>query len=203
MKLTLLRHGETLANRERLVLGRSDVQLTNLGITQAIKAAEKVSQFPISAIYSSPFYRTIQTASYITKETGIPSIPLDGLKEMDSGKMEGMKMDEMQIKYPDYIKNWNVDASNARPPDGDTMSEVHQRAWDSVISLLESHASEHILAVTHLFPIQGILCRIHGLHTNHYKKFNIELGSLTTILITPDNYSIININDTSHLNIEG
>ena len=201
MKLTLLRHGETIANRDKLVLGRSNVPLTALGVTQAIKAAEKISQLPVSAIYSSPFQRAIQTASYATHKTGIPSIALQGLREMDSGEMEGMKMDEMQIKYPEYMKKWGLDASNTRPPGGDTMAEVHQRAWDSVLNISKTHINEHVVAVTHLFPIQGILCKISKMHSNNYEQFKIELGSLTTVLIESDNYSIIKINETSHLNI--
>lgn len=200
MKLTLLRHGETIANRDKLVLGRSCVPLTELGVLQADKAAHRVSQLSISAIYCSPYQRAIQTASYVTQETGLTAIPIQGLREMDSGEMEGIKMDEMQIKYPDYIEKWNINPSNTRPPGGDTMAEVHQRAWDSVLHLSRAHINDHVLAVTHLFPIQGILCKISETHSDNYERFKIELGSLTTVIIGDDGNSIININETLHLN---
>ena len=200
MKLTLLRHGETVANRDRLVLGRSNVPLTELGVLQAAKAAHKLSRLSINAIYCSPYQRAIQTASYVSEETGLTTIPIQGLREMDSGEMEGIKMDEMHLKYPDYIEKWNIDPSNTRPPGGDTMAEVHQRAWNSVIHLSRSHIHDHVLAVTHLFPIQGILCKISETHSDNYEHFKIDLGSLTTVVIEPDDNSIININETSHLN---
>ena len=201
MKLTLLRHGETVANRDRLVLGRSNVPLTELGVLQAAKAAHKLSRLSINAIYCSPYQRAIQTASYVSEETGLTTIPIQGLREMDSGEMEGIKMDDMQLKYPDYIEKWNIDPSNTRPPGGDTMAEVHQRAWNSILDISKSHTNEHVLAVTHLFPIQGILCKISKMHSNNYEQFKIELGSLTTVLIESDNNSIIKLNETSHLNI--
>ena len=201
LKLTLLRHGETRSNRDSLVLGTNTVPLTKIGIQQSIKAAKRIAQLSISAIYCSPFLRTTQTASYVTEETGIPAIELDGLREMDSGEMEGIKMDEMRIKYPEYMQKWDSDPSTSRPPGGDTMGEVHERTWDSVLSLSEYHRNEHILAVSHLFPIQGILCNIAGIHSNNYEKFKIELGSLTTVRIEQDKKSIINISETSHLDI--
>ena len=201
LKLTLLRHGETRANRDSLVLGTDTVPLTKIGIEQSIKAARRIAQLSISTIYCSPLLRTTQTASYVTEETGIPSIELDGLREMDSGEMEGIKMDEMRIKYPEYMQKWDLDPSTARPPGGDTMEEVHKRTWDSVLLLSEYHRNEHILAVSHLFPIQGILCNIAGMHSNNYKNFKIELGSLTTVRIEQDKKSIINISETSHLDI--
>ena len=44
-RLLLVRHGETAANRDRLVLGRSlDVPLTHWGHRQAGHAAERVAE---------------------------------------------------------------------------------------------------------------------------------------------------------------
>ena len=43
MKILLIRHGETIANKNQLVLGTSDVGLTDLGRRQADGAAQKIS----------------------------------------------------------------------------------------------------------------------------------------------------------------
>ena len=51
MKILLIRHGETIANKTQLVLGTSDVPLTDLGRRQAKAAAQKISSWSLFQIY--------------------------------------------------------------------------------------------------------------------------------------------------------
>ncbi|PKB60369.1 MAG: hypothetical protein BZY65_01305, partial [SAR202 cluster bacterium Ae2-Chloro-G2] len=73
MKILLIRHGETIANKTQLVLGTSEVPLTNLGRRQAEAVAQKISSMEIlpDLLFSSPYYRAKETAGYISKITGL------------------------------------------------------------------------------------------------------------------------------------
>ena len=198
MKILLVRHGETIANKTQLVLGTSEVPLTRLGRRQAKAVAQKISSMetPPRLLFSSPYWRAKETAEYISKMTGLTPIYVDGLKEMDSGEMEGIKASEMNDKYPEYMAQWRRDHSTARPPGGETLGEVHTRAWKSTLEIFNNYNQDIVAIVAHLFPIQGIICNVLGIHSNDFEKLNIDLGSISSIEITNDSYRLISMNET-------
>ena len=199
VKMTLLRHGETKANKENIVLGTSDVGLTPVGKSQAYASALRISKLSPDAVYTSPYNRAVETAQFISKFTGLEPNPKQGLQEMDSGEMEGTDATRMTELFPEYMARWKRDASTTRPPGGETLGEVHSRAWKSILEISDEHDGEHVVIVTHMFPIQGILCNALGLHSNHYNKISIDLGSLSSISISSADTSVKYMNSTQHL----
>ena len=197
MQIILVRHGETMANKAQLVLGTSDVPLTELGRDQAKAAAQKISLMEPSPtiLFSSPYQRAKETAGYISNVIGLNPIFIDGLKEMNSGEMEGIKASEMDDKYPEYMKNWRRDHSTARPPGGETLEEVHSRAWKSILNIFNEYDEPVVVVVAHLFPIQGILCNVLGIKSNNFEKLVIDLGSLSYIEIQSNSYRLLRMND--------
>ena len=197
MQIILVRHGETMANKTQLVLGTSDVPLTELGRDQAKAAAQKISLMEPSPtiLFSSPYQRAKETAGYISNVIGLNPIFIDGLKEMNSGEMEGIKASEMDDKYPEYMKNWRRDHSTARPPGGETLEEVHSRAWKSILNIFNEYDESLVVVVAHLFPIQGILCNVLGIKSNNFEKLVIDLGSLSYIEIQSNSYRLLRMND--------
>ena len=197
MQIILVRHGETMANKAQLVLGTSDVPLTELGRGQAKAAAKKISLMEPSPtiLFSSPYQRAKETAGYISNVIGLNPIFIDGLKEMHSGEMEGIKASEMDDKYPEYMKNWRRDHSTARPPGGETLEEVHSRAWKSILDIFNEYDESLVVVVAHLFPIQGILCNVLGIKSNNFEKLVIDLGSLSYIEIQSNSYRLLRMND--------
>tara|TARA_B100001146_G_scaffold112798_1_gene99460 strand:- start:269 stop:877 length:609 start_codon:yes stop_codon:yes gene_type:complete len=197
MQIILVRHGETMANKAQLVLGTSDVPLTELGRGQAKAAAQKISLMEPSPtiLFSSPYQRAKETAGYISNVIGLDPIFMDGLKEMNSGEMEGIKASEMDDKYPEYMKNWRRDHSTARPPGGETLEEVHSRAWKSILNIFNEYDESLVVVVAHLFPIQGILCNVLGIKSNNFEKLVIDLGSLSYVEIQSNSYRLLRMND--------
>ena len=99
-QVTLLRHGETSANRNGIVLGTSDVPLTKIGRLQAKMAAQRIAEIEIDSLFSSPYYRAKETSKYVQETTNLNPIFLDGLKEMNSGEME----DLTPIEWKNFIQ---------------------------------------------------------------------------------------------------
>lgn len=197
--LTLVRHGETKANKEGLVLGTSDVPLTDSGKIQAEAAARRAATFHPKAVYCSPYFRAVESANYVQILTGLSPIGVGDLRETNSGDMDGMKASRMKELYPEYMAQWRNDASTTEPPGGETLGEVHERAWRALLKIAEEHTSEPII-VAHLFPIQGIICRTLGLHSNQYNRIKVDLGSLSNVQIKGEKGIVLGINDTNHLN---
>ena len=198
--LTLIRHGETKANKEGLVLGTSDVPLTDLGKIQSEAAARRAAMFRPKAVYCSPYFRAVESANYLQILTGLSPIRIAGLREMNSGDMEGIKASQMEELYPEYMAQWRSDATTTRPPGGETLGEVHDRAWKAFLKIAEECDNEHVIVVAHLFPIQGIICRTLGLNSNQYNRIRVDLGSLSSVQVKGKSGIVLGVNDTSHLN---
>jgi broad specificity phosphatase PhoE len=64
-RLFLVRHGATVLSAEDRFAGATDVELSETGIFQAERLAERLADDAISAVYSSPMARTVHTATII------------------------------------------------------------------------------------------------------------------------------------------
>lgn len=100
-----LRHGETDANREGIIAGRTEAMLTDLGRQQSGLAAERLAGFACDCVASSPQKRALETAGIALP--GQPLIHLDSLRERDWGALEGQPL------------GWLVPYEET-PPDGET-----------------------------------------------------------------------------------
>src|SRR3990167_5845669 len=101
MKLYLIRHGESEANKKR-VHNTPAVKLTKEGLDQARAIAKRLKNFDIDFIYSSPLIRARQTAEAISKSLNLPVELWEGIMEVktpsiNQGKRENDK-EAMEIE---------------------------------------------------------------------------------------------------------
>ena len=101
----LIRHGETDANRDMRIAGRSEAQLTAAGRASAAALAEWA--WPSIRLFVSPQQRAQDTA-----RLAFPSIPaatLPDLRERDWGHFEGLPVAELpqREKTPDGGEPWD------------------------------------------------------------------------------------------------
>ena len=68
----LVRHGQTVHNRDYIVSGQVNPPLTRPGVEQARAVAEKLSDIHFDHIYASDLERAIRTAEIITGKTLVP-----------------------------------------------------------------------------------------------------------------------------------
>ncbi|WP_373051089.1 histidine phosphatase family protein [Thalassovita aquimarina] len=85
----LIRHGQTDANRDGVIAGRTEARLTKAGRSAARALADWAWPAPI-ALFSSPQHRARETAELAFP--GHEPILLDGLRERDWGRFEGLQV---------------------------------------------------------------------------------------------------------------
>ena len=198
MRLILARHGETPWNRERRNQGQTHIGLNDEGVRQAQNTAHALRHFPILAVYSSPLRRAMQTAEAIGHAHSLPVTPLEGLKEMDLGRLDGLTNEEMQRQLPGLLDRWRKDPSSVQMPDGESLREVQQRVWDTLESIRRESHGEHTVAVSHNFVIGVIVLRVLGLPLSHFQRIRVELGSLTTLEHNGDRWNLVSLNEILH-----
>ena len=184
MSLTviLVRHGESRANNEKFFAGQLDVELSELGRKQADVTAKYVTEaYKIDKIYSSTLRRAYDTAKAISERAELDIIPRDDLREINSGKWQGLHFDELEEKYAESYGVWLHDIGNAKTPDGESVKELYERAWSAIEAIADENPAGVVAVSTHATPIRAILCRLRGYDAENMK--NIPWGSNASIAV--------------------
>lgn len=95
-KVYLIRHGlPDFPGGMQMCLGTTDIPMGEAGLAQAAKMAAALP--PLTAVFSSPLSRAVQTAQAI----GMPVTIMDDLREMYAGEWDGLSFGEIRNRYPE------------------------------------------------------------------------------------------------------
>lgn len=149
MKLTVIRHGETVGNVQHLVQSHTGGELTELGRKQAAGAAQQIDVARFTAVYCSDLRRCIQTAEIVVGDDAQLTLA-PKLRERDLGAYEGKHWEDVPfVEYEgEYV--------GKRMPDGESWMDVYCRIGKLLNELYAKHANEPILLVTHGGPVKAI-----------------------------------------------
>ena len=95
-KVYLIRHGlPDFPGGKGMCIGTTDIPMGEKGLAQAAEMAKKLP--PVTAVFSSPLIRAVQTAQAI----GLPVAIIDDLREMYAGEWDGLTFEEICQRYPE------------------------------------------------------------------------------------------------------
>jgi len=199
MNLILIRHGETDWNRIGRCQGVADIVLNENGKRQAKELAESLKNHDIKAVYSSHLKRAFETAQEIAKHHNL-SVQVDpGLQEMNQGDLEGLTFPYIRDRYAEILKKWRESPETLRLPNGESLIEVQERAWEAFEKVHKLHLGETVVAVSHNLTIITLLCKITGVGLKGFRDFNIHAASKNVIVSEDGLIRVDVINDISHL----
>ena len=121
IKLVLLRHGESLWNKENRFTGWTDVDLSDLGVEEAKSAGKllKAEGYVFDIAYTSVLKRAIKTLYYTLDEMDmlwIPVVKSWRLNERHYGALQGLNKAEVAQKFGDeQVQIWRR-SFDIRPP---------------------------------------------------------------------------------------
>ena len=131
-KVYLIRHGlPDFPGGKRMCIGTTDIPMGEKGLAQAAQMAKTLP--PVTAVFSSPLTRAVQTATAI----GMPITVLDGLREMYAGEWDGLTFAEIRQRYPELYAARGLDKT-IQPPG----SENEEAALIRFCTNLEQAAQE-------------------------------------------------------------
>ena len=126
-RLWLIRHGEPAEEARHRCYGSLDVGLSEKGRAQMAEIAQYLKTESVTAIYTSPRSRALESAQILA---AVPSCPIEimaDLREMDFGEFEGLPYDEIAARYPDIYRQWMETPTEVRFPNGEIFSEMRDR----------------------------------------------------------------------------
>jgi broad specificity phosphatase PhoE len=199
MRLILVRHGETAHNRDGIVQGRQDVPLSERGRRQAAALAADLQGHGIAAIYTSPLQRARETAAIVADAIGLTVTIDEGLTEMDVGELDGLTLADMRTRFRTFLDGWRTDVSGTTPlPCSESLTAVQERAWAAVQRMLTRHPSDLVLAVSHQFAIQTILCRVMAMPLINFERVRLAPAGKTLVEVSSRTSRLLYLNDCCH-----
>jgi len=203
----LIRHGETLWNREGRCQGITDIQLTETGRQQACAIADALAEKPLSLILSSSLQRSRETAAIIAERHGLSVECRDELQEWNQGELEGLTGAELLSRHQAYFARWRQDPAKAAPPGGESLQALQARAWPIIDSLRERALDGPVAVVSHSMTLSTILCAALGLDLANVHRLKLDIASKSTITFAPlglfSVWVLTALNDCHHLESSG
>jgi len=191
--ITLVRHGQTAANRGGLLQGRVDVPLTDLGHRQAALVAAGIQSAP-ARVLSSPLRRAMATAAPIAARFGLTVEIDERLVELDYGEWDQRAIGEVT---PEEWRRWRGDASFA-PPRGESLEVVAARTASFCSEMIAAEGG--VVAVSHVSPIKAGVAWALDAGSALTWHLRLDLASVTRLALGPDGRGcLVAFNETGHL----
>ena len=160
-KIYLFRHGETDWNVKNVIQCTKDSELNENGIKQAEKNAEKLKDFGIEIVFSSPLKRAYKTSEILAKKINKKVEINDSLKELNGGDYEGKPKDEVKKLFGNdnyesffHTKDKGLDLYF---PNGETKIEARNRIYKAVLDICEETNYKIIGICSHGFMLREFL----------------------------------------------
>lgn len=201
MNIYLLRHGESIGNKNRVFLGHTDLDLSDKGYLQAKKTAQYIkANIKIDEIYSSDLKRAYNTANETAKLLNLDITKNNQLREIYAGDWENNHSSYNSERYKETYRLWTESLGLARCDNGESTVEVQERVYKAINDIVSKTQKENILIVTHYTPIVSLTAKILNLpaekmHTVDYPPNT----SLTKIIYENNKFTLDYFGKSEHL----
>ena len=201
-QLILIRHGETVWNRERRMQGQADSPLSDVGLRQARLLAHRLQQIEFKSLYCSDSGRAHHTARTIAELTGHELIVEPRLRERHFGVFEGLTGPEIQAQHPEAYVRFKSRDPHYAVPGGESATAFRDRAIACLVEIAGRHAQEIVVVVTH-----GLVCDIayraaHGIDLMARRDFDLVNAGINRFRYEQDKWHLEVWGDAGHLNAE-
>jgi len=199
VKIILIRHGETDWNKEQIFRGRIDVALNEVGLAQARSVQATLKDVQISAIYSSPLSRALETARVVGEGRNCEVKIEEGFIDINFGRWQGISHQKVKEEYKELYEMWLNKPQMVTFPEGESLEEVQRRSMKALEKVIKKHPEETLAIISHRVLNKVLLCSILGLELSHFWYIKQDTCALNRFEYKDDKYYLTLLNDTCHL----
>jgi len=199
LEIYLIRHGESVGNREDRFRGRHDFPLNENGIRQARALYQELSSVPFDAIYSSPLKRALTTAEILANKRPILSID-DGFTNISLGDWENRKKNEIRESFPELWELWTTEPEKLNFPGMETLVQVQKRSYKALQELLKKHPKGRIAVVSHRAVLKPLIAAVLNISEPYFWKVQIDTAAYSILESRPERgFTLTCLNFNKHL----
>lgn len=155
--LLLVRHGLSLANREKFFAGQADVPLLPMGQLQARATGAFLREhYAAHKVYASDLVRAGETGQILAEILGCPLETDKGLREIYAGAWQEKTFDYLTERYPQAYGVWRQDIGKAQCPQGESVAEMGLRVREALTRICRDNPGKTLVIATHATPIRAM-----------------------------------------------
>ena len=155
--LLLVRHGLSLANREKFFAGQADVPLLPMGQLQARATGAFLREhYAAHKVYASDLVRAGETGQILAEILGCPLETDKGLREIYAGAWQEKTFDYLTEHYPEGYGVWRQDIGKAQCPEGESVAEMGLRVREALTRICRENPGKTLVIATHATPIRAM-----------------------------------------------
>jgi len=177
MKLYLVRHGQSEANVGKGVVGTKAI-LTKVGVEQARRIGMHFENKKIDKIYCSKLTRAKNTLKEIRPY--LKKTPLTFTKEINE-QYRGI-YDADREGYKKALKASGQVGHEFRPPNGENLYDLEERAQKFLDFLKKRHTKDNVLVVGHGMFFRFLILRIFKLHMREGSYFELHNAGVSSFV---------------------
>jgi probable phosphoglycerate mutase len=199
--LLLIRHGETAWNAESRIQGQLDVPLSNAGIWQAGRLAQRLASERIEAIFASDLARAWLTAQPIGQSRQVDPVPDVRLRERHFGIFQGHTLSEISSAWPAEFAAWRQRDPDWAIPGGESGSEFIARVLEALDEIAHHHAGGTVAVVAHGGVLDVAYRHARGLTWNAPRQHLMANAALNRVgaRARPLRIEVLEWGDVAHL----
>ena len=193
MRLLLIRHAHHDYIGRAVAGWLPGVSLSELGRTQAAALPKRLANSLITAIYSSPLERALETAAPLAAALGMKIEIRDGLREMNFGEFTGKTMAELGGN-PIWHR-FNLSRGDTRAPGGELMLETQARMIAELERIRYENRDRVVAVFSHGDVIRSAVMHYAGIPLDLYQRIEIYPAAVSIIELFPHGPRIIRLNE--------
>ncbi len=185
--LYLVRHGETVGMSSVRFYGSTDIALSEEGEAQVASLCDRLRAVEFAALVHSPLSRARRSAEILGACLECPpakgdSFALEAFREIDFGIIEGLTMEEIAAKMPEWHGRWRA-GEVAGFPEGEKIDAFRTRVAAGFDEILERYPRGDLLCVVHKGVITSALQHLCAWTAEDTRSQALDLGSLSILEI--------------------
>jgi probable phosphomutase (TIGR03848 family) len=189
--LFLIRHGLT-AHTGRTLYGRTPgVPLDERGRAQAIALAERFALVRLTAVYSSPLERCVQTVEPLAAAKRLPIL------ELDAGRWTGRSLASLRRTraWGELVGRPSVGSF----PDGESFADAHRRIVAEVEAIARRHRRGRVAIATHGDVVRMLVAYFSGAPLDEFQRIVADAASVSVVGLDGGLPHVLLVNDTGGL----
>jgi probable phosphomutase (TIGR03848 family) len=196
--LFLIRHAVT-AQTGRVLYGQTPgIDLDDRGRAQAAGLVDRFASVGLTAIYSSPLERCVQTVEPLAAARRVPVVTEPALIEMDAGSWTGRTLAQVRRTKPWATVQGHPSAFRF-PGGGEAFVEAQARAVGAVERIARHHPRGRVAIATHGDIVRIVLAHLLGTPLDDFQRIVADTASVSVVVTHGKHRRVVLVNDTGGL----
>ena len=168
------------------------VLLNRTGQDQVTALVERVADVPIAAVYASPLERTRATAQPLADARGLDVRIDPRLIEVDFGGWVGRRFAD--LASDSHWQLYNAVRSVTRPPDGESLLDVQQRAVSAILDMHAAHDAGVVAVVSHADTLRAVLQYFLGIPIDFVQRLELSPARISVVRLGTGQPAVLQVN---------